>query len=83
MKMQDAVVQGMIAAIVSKADRGELSDIRLELRDFQGNTDTYLTGAAMMRSHSDPAPMSIDQAIRLIESAGLRVSMPAQRECVG
>ena len=82
LNMNDALVQGAIAAIVQAADTGDLSGFRIELRDAEGRVDSYVSDSSMMRSHTESSPMSLNQAKRLIEDAGLRVFEPAKVEAV-
>lgn len=82
LSMKDPVVQGLIAAIVQSADTGDMHGFRLEVRTADGKIDTYLSDNSMARSHLDPGPLTLDQAIRLIEGAGLRVFENAKVEAV-
>lgn len=82
LNMSDAVVQGLIAAIVQTTEQGDTHGFRLEIRDGEGKLTTFLSDTTMMRSHNDPTPMTLDSAIKLIESAGLRVLPKPQAEAV-
>lgn len=81
--MQHAVVQGAIGALVQAADTNDMRAFRIEIQKADGRVDTYLSDNCMARSHMDPAPMSIEQAVRLIEAAGLRVMDAQSLELVG
>jgi hypothetical protein len=74
LNMQDDLVRGLIAAVIQHADSGDMHGFRLDVVDAQGRTVTYMSDTRMYRSNSDPAPMSVNAALRLIDGAGLRVS---------
>lgn len=83
LNMKDEVVQGLIAAVVTHADTGDMHGFRLEVRGADGQLVTYLSDTSMMRSHNDTGPMTLNAAIRLIEGAGLRVFEPAHQVKAG
>lgn len=83
LNMHDELVQGLIAAVVTHADTGDMQGFRLEVRGADGKIVSYLSDKTMMRSHNDPGPMSLQAAIRLVEGAGLRVFEPAQQVKAG
>lgn len=66
-------VQGLIAAIVRAADSGYLSAIRLELKNHEGMLDILTTDSSMMRSHSEPSPITDREAAEMLEAAGLHI----------
>lgn len=69
MDITSSRVQGVIARIVRAAESGYLSGMRIELRDHEGQVETLLTDTGMMRSHTDPNPLTEAEGARLLADA--------------
>jgi hypothetical protein len=66
MDINSSRVQGLIARIVTAAESGYLSGMRLEIRNHEGMVETLLTDSTMMRSHTDPSPMTEAEGARYL-----------------
>ena len=73
MDMNNNKVQGLIAAIIRAADSGYLAGIRLELKNHEGIVHVLTTDSSMMRSHTEPSPMTDHDAALLMADAGVHI----------
>jgi hypothetical protein len=82
MDMTSNKVQGLIAAIIRAADSGYLSAIRLELKNHEGLVDVLTTDTSMLRSHSEPQPLTDHEAAILLADTGVHITTYGEEQLV-